>query len=552
MNLGRYKNNPFKLLFNYNLEYILWKLKQIYFLYKRNRKIKNIKWVSNKELIIQRKQENPICFGIFIIIKNNNFPMISELVCNEVKSIKEQTYQNFNIFIINKNNLDLNINIDNVIILNDILYEELLKYDYIILMNEYIRLTENAIYEIFKTFKFKNADFIYTDEDTINNGYLFKPDFSPYMLRSFPYMGSCLALSRQCVNELYKYNINIKDLYMVSLFGSEFSKNVFHIPKILYHNCEIYMDISQLEYTLKKFLAYKKINADIKYDINNQRFHVFYKLKEKPLISILIPNKDNIDVLEKCINSLINKTNYDNFEIIILENNSIKQETFDYYKKLQKLYDKIKILVYKHEFNYSSVNNFGVEYSNGEYIILLNNDVEIISNYWIEEMLNIAQNDNVGAVGAKLYFEDNTIQHAGVVLGFNGTTGHIFYGADKNNKVYMNLTNTLRETSIITGALLMVSRKKFLEVQGLDERFSFDFNDMDFCLKLIKLGYFNIFTPYVEAYHYESKSRGNENIKVKSKRFLKEAKLFQKKWKKELLEGDCYYNPNLKLKNLKY
>ena len=276
------------------------------------------------------------------------------------------------------------------------------------------------------------------------------------------------------------------------------------------------------------------------------RSHV--EIQGEPLISIIIPNKDHIDDLELCISSVEERSTWKNYEILVVENNSENKETFAYYEALKGRYDNVRILTWKKEFNYSSINNFAVKEARGEYLLFLNNDVEIITPSWIEEMLQNCQQDGVGITGAKLYYPDDTIQHAGVVVGLGGIAGHIMCKAPRETVGYMGRMVCVQEISAVTAACMLVKASVFREVGGFDEELKVAFNDIDFCMKVRSVGQKVVFTPYAELYHYESKSRGLEDTPEKQQRFSREVKCFRRKWERELLKGDPYYSPNLSLK----
>ena len=276
-----------------------------------------------------------------------------------------------------------------------------------------------------------------------------------------------------------------------------------------------------------------------------------YQWKEEPLLSIIIPNKDHVDDLKKCIESVENRSVYRNFEFVIVENNSIEEETFAYYKELEKR-DNVTVLYYKGEFNYSRINNFGVAQAKGEYILLLNNDTEMIEPESIKEMLDVCMRPDVGIVGAKLLYEDNTIQHAGVIIGFGGIAGHAFIGQDKEDNGYFSRILCVQDLSAVTAACLMVRKSVYDEVKGLDEDYRVAFNDIDFCLKVRREGYLVVYEPNVELYHYESKSRGYEDTPEKQKRFLSEINYMKAHWSEILTKGDPYYNENFSLNTCNY
>ena len=256
---------------------------------------------------------------------------------------------------------------------------------------------------------------------------------------------------------------------------------------------------------------------------------------------------DYVDTLRACISSILEKTTYKNFEIVIVENNSKEAETFLYYDELRND-PHIRIVTWNGKFNYSAINNFGIkEAATGEYILLLNNDIEVITPDWIQEMLMFAQRSDVGAVGAMLYYPDDTIQHAGVILGIGGVAGHAHKNLLRGDYGYMSRATIAQNLSAVTAACMMVPRDVWEKVHGLDEAFEVAFNDVDLCMRIREAGYLIVWTPYAELYHYESKSRGYEDTPEKQKRFEGEAHRFQGRWKKELEEGDPYYNPNLTL-----
>ena len=265
-----------------------------------------------------------------------------------------------------------------------------------------------------------------------------------------------------------------------------------------------------------------------------------------PLISVVIPTKNRAKLIPRAIESVLSQ-DYEDYEIIIVENNSDKK-TFAYYDTLKK-YDNIKIVVYKPEngFNYSAINNYGVKFASGEHYILLNNDVEIITPEWIEEMLMYSQRDDIGAVGAMLYYPNDTIQHAGVTIGVLTLAGHNFKHSHRGDPGYFGRAGYQQNISAVTAACLMVSSEVYEKVNGLDESFAVAFNDIDFCMRIRKEGYLIVFTPFAELYHYESISRGDDETPEKRKRFVSEVERFQSRWKKELEAGDPYYNPNLTL-----
>ncbi len=438
--------------------------------------------------------------------------------------------------------------------------------EYIALFDHDDLLHPSALYEVMRAICEHGADFIYTDENTFSeeprDSYNphFKPDFSPDTLRSYNYICHLSAFSRELLDSVgyFRSEYDGSQDYDLILRLTEKAKKVFHIRKILYywraHKNSVAQDVGAKPYTVtaaKKALAAHLERCALKGEVLDSSvpttYHIKYEIDGNPLISVIIPNKDHTDDLDICLKSLYEKSSYKNFEVIIVENNSTEKETFEYYEAIAQKHGNIKIVKWEGNFNYSAINNFGVNYAKGEFILLLNNDVEIINGSCLEEMLMFAQRKDVGAVGAKLYYSDDTVQHAGVILGLGGTAGHAHKHFGRSHPGYMARASIAQNLSACTAACLMMRRDVFDEVGGLDESFEVAFNDVDLCMKIRKKGYLVVFTPYAELYHYESKSRGNDSTPEKLERFRGEIDRFKEKWKKQLDDGDPYYNPNLTL-----
>lgn len=438
--------------------------------------------------------------------------------------------------------------------------------EYIALFDHDDLLHPSALYEVMRAICEHGADFIYTDENTFSeephDAYNphFKPDFSPDTLRSYNYICHLSVFSRELLDSVgyFRSEYDGSQDYDLILRLSEKAKKIFHIRKILYywraHKNSVAQDVGAKPYTVtaaKKALAAHLercgLNGEVLDSSVATTYHIKYEIDGNPLISVIIPNKDHTDDLDICLKSLYEKSSYKNFEVIIVENNSTEKETFEYYEALTQKHGNIKIVTWKGNFNYSAINNLGVSYAKGEYILLLNNDVEIINGSCLEEMLMFAQRKDVGAVGAKLYYSDDTVQHAGVILGLGGTAGHAHKHFARSHPGYMARASIAQNLTACTAACLMMRRDVFDEVGGLDESFEVAFNDVDLCMKIRKKGYLVVFTPYAELYHYESKSRGNDSTPEKLERFRGEIDRFKEKWQKQLDDGDPYYNPNLTL-----
>ena len=464
--------------------------------------------------------------------------------------------------------------------------------DYIALLDHDDILADYALYEVVNYInKYPNSEFLYSDEDKIDendNRYdaYFKPDFAPDTLRSQNYICHFSVFKKELMQKLngFKSDYDGAQDYDIFLRMSEIVKpeNITHIPKILYHWRVHSESTAKLNSNGKNyaFEAGKKAIEDHLKRIGLEGtvtegciegiYRVDYKLKGNPKVSIVIPNKDGKDILRVCINSILEKTSYKNYEIIVVENNSETEEIFEYYKELIKN-EKIKVVNYntgkeitkpeessleytnknrikvKPGFNYSAVINFGVRCSSGEYVIQLNNDTELITENWLEILLGFIQRKDVGAVGVKLYFPDETIQHAGIIVGIGGIAGNRFKSIPKNGHGYFAQESMIENLSAVTGACLMAPKAIYEEVGWMDENLAVAFNDVDFCLKIREKGYLVVYNPYVEFWHYESKTRGAENTPAKIKRFQGEISRFEQKWGNILDEGDPYYNINLSL-----
>ena len=425
-------------------------------------------------------------------------------------------------------------------------------------------LAPNAFFEFVKVFnKYKEVDAIYSDEDKISmdgKKYFqphFKPDFNEDLLNTNNYICHLFMVKRELIEKVGLLNSEFDGSqdYDFILRCSEKAERIYHIPKILYH-WRAHKD-STAENPESKLYAfdagrraveahYKRcgIEAEVTQPECYGIYRTQYKVVGDPRISIIIPNKDHIEDLNKCILSIIEKTKYDNYEIIIVENNSEKEDTFAYYKEIESKWDNVKVVYWESEgFNYSAINNYGVRFASGEYLLFLNNDTEMINDNCLEEMLGYCQRNNVGVVGARLYYPDETIQHAGVVIGLGGVAGHIFLGTPRGQIGYFAGIICAQDYSAVTAACMMTKAGVFRKVGGFDEKLGIAFNDIDYCLKVRRLGKLIVYNPYAELYHYESKSRKKEDTRTKANRLNKETEIFTKKWEEFYKKGDPYYNP---------
>lgn len=438
--------------------------------------------------------------------------------------------------------------------------------DFIALLDHDDIIPKFALYEIVKTINENpDVDFIYTDEDKIleeNEKRIsphFKQDYAIDTLRSYNYICHFSIFKKELMDKLGGFNSEFDGSqdYDLILRATEQAKHIVHIPKILY-NWRI-SSTSVASGAAAKPYAYEAAKRAILASIERHGiqgakvedsriiglYKVTYPVKGEPKISIIIPNKDHKKDLKRCIKSIL-KSTYKNYEIIIVENNSKEKNIFKYYKKLEK---NPNIKIEKCEmsiFNYSKLNNYGASKANGEYFVFLNNDTKIITNNWLETIISNCQREEIGAIGAKLIYKNKRIQHAGVVLNLTGTAGHVNWNEKENNPGYFGRIMIQQNVSAVTGALLGVSKKTFDQVNGFDETFPIAYNDVDFCLKIQDIGKLITYNPYIEAYHYESQSRGYEDTEEKQKRLKKEENKLKKKWKKYFDVTDKYYSPNLR------
>jgi len=430
-------------------------------------------------------------------------------------------------------------------------------------------LHPSALYEVMRVIcQKKEADFIYTDEAVFSPaGNIverhYKPDFAVDTLCSHNYISRFTVFSRTLMEKagLFRAEFDGSQDYDLILRYTAVANGIYHIPKLLYFHQRREKSnvskkinvISSAENALSDHLKQRGISAQVEAKIGLPGYYrIIYELTERPLVSIIIPNRDNVYLLRNCLSSIIERTTYDNYEIIIVENNSADNATENFYKELVR-YDNIRIVYWEgKEFNFSEICNMGYKCSNGKQLIFLNNDIEIITPNWIEEMLMYCQRDDVGAAGAKLYFSNRSIQHAGVVLGIGGTAGHIYYGAPLGSAGYMGKLKIVQNMSAVTAACMMVRRKVFEEAGFFEPEFKSSYNDVDLCLKIKKAGYLIVWTPYAEAYHLESRSRGYNITYEKKRQLIHEMALFKAKWKDVITQGDPYYNCNFSLENVNY
>jgi len=552
--------------------------------------------LNERKRQIETKFPRPVKISILVPLYNTPSRFLKEMI----SSVQNQTYANWELCLADGSD-DKNFHVEKIcrqfMSTDDrIIYKKLTRNEGIagntnhclsLATGEYIGLFDHddilhptALYEYVTVINDQNADYIYCDEATFHRGSIdkmitlhFKPDFAIDNLRANNYICHFSVFSRELIDgtELFRTKFDGSQDHDMILRLTARAEKIVHVPKLLYywrsHRGSAASDISVKPYAIA---AAKGAVADHlracgfeNFRISSTRayeiiFKIAYQIIGAPKISIIIANKDHLSDLKRLIDSILEKSTYNNYEIIVVENNSVTKEIFAYYKEI-KANPKVRVVIYpwedtafpmiKPSFNFSAINNYGVSQSNGDYILLLNNDMEVIRINWLEELLMYAQREDVGAVGGKLYYTDKTIQHAGVVLGLGAhrTAGHSHYKQHRENLGYMGRLCYTQNVSAVTGACLMVKKSLYEEVGGLDESFAVSLNDVDFCLRLREKGYLNVFTPFAELYHFESQSRGLDDCGEKAERYNDESARFREKWDSVLAAGDPYYNPNFSL-----
>ncbi len=453
---------------------------------------------------------------------------------------------------------------------------QMAKGDYIGLLDHDDLLAPDALYEVAKALwaeKEKTGrmpEMLYTDEDKVRadlSEHLqpnLKPDFNPDLLRSNNYICHFLVFSRALfdrVGGLDEEYDGAQD-YDFILRCTEISDGIVHIPRILYHwrlseNSTADNPASK-EYAyeagqraIEAHLTRMGLNGEVSRKKDTGCYRVKYHVKGNPLVSVIIPNKDEKETLRNCLTSIIEKTTWKNYEIIVVENNSETPEIFNYYKEIDGR-NGVRVVYWDGDFNYSAINNFGISKAKGDFILCLNNDTEVISPDWMTELLSHAQRPGTGIAGARLYYPDDTIQHAGMIIGIGGVAGNVFTGLKRGHTGYMHRESLQQDLSAVTAACMMIKRDAFNAAGGFEEQLAIAFNDADFCLKVREAGYLIVYDPYAELYHYESKTRGAEDTNEKARRFQNEIEYMRSHWTKILREGDPYYNPNLSLSKWNY
>lgn len=541
-----------------------------------------------RELRAQRKEgfEGAPLFSVVVPLYNTPVKYLRAMI----KSVLAQSYRNFELVLIDASDLEHTNVGETVKKFSDrrIVYCNIAKNEgisantniglreaageYFALLDHDDALSPNALYEMAKAIRETKADFLYSDEIVLSDDlkslgeYHFKPDFSPDYLRGCNYITHLSVFSRALVSRAgggARSEYDGAQDYDLILRLTEKAEKIVHIPKVLYywrrHAGSTAGDITAKPYAIEA--GAKALTAHLKRVGIPGRvaalmehpgaYHIVYDVPApQPLVSILIPNKDHVDDLKRCLASIFQQGGYDRFEILILENNSTQPETVEFYKTLVQTCKQIRVLQYKGAFNFSAINNLGAKHARGEHLLLLNNDVELLSPGFVREMVSYSRREDVGAVGAKLYYPDDQIQHAGVFIGLGGSAGHNHKGHPRKTGGDMYRVCTPQNLCAVTGACLMVKTSLYKAMNGLDEQhFAVAYNDIDFCLRLRAKGLLNVMTPHAQAYHYESKSRGDDTKSggAEQERYEAEKARFVQRYQKLMQHGDPYYNPHFTL-----
>lgn len=441
------------------------------------------------------------------------------------------------------------------------------KGEYILLMDHDDLITRNALQEIVISINdHPDADIIYSDEDKIDenkhhSAAHFKPDWAPDHLLSRNYIGHVCVIRKTIMDEIGRFREGFEGSqdYDLLLRATEITQRIHHIPKVLYHWRIHALSAAQGEEVkpyaymaakkaLEEALLRRGMQVEVKYLNGLRGYRIVYPLLEEPLVSIIIPSKDQTELLKNTVDSILNKTTYRRYEIIVLNNNSTSKSFQQFITEYSTKYaGQFRCVEAHFPFNFSKLMNMGRELAQGKMLLLLNNDVEVIHGDWLETMVSYAQQKRIGAVGVKLLYPDDTIQHAGVIVGLGGIAGHTFVGMHQDEPGYFNYIQSTNNYSAVTAACLMVRADVYDAVGGMDEIFEVEYNDVDFCLRIQEAGYNNVYLPHVSLYHFESATRGHPHqSKSGYERHLKEMALFKERWQK-IIDHDPYYNPNLNL-----
>lgn len=490
---------------------------------------------SRKELVRQQQEtlRQGIRIGIYIPETGEN-----QSLRNRTKeSLKKQSDQNY-------------------CFLKDFPGEE----EYLLFLRTGVRLEPDALFELASAAeKNPETEIFYADQDQqrkTGKGYHMpecKPCFDLYYLQSRNYIGDAFLVSRRLALRTGMPDTGKKGavFYDYLLRCAEQTENVMRIPKILFHmpsGCPDPMEKEALAAHYRRMC----IPAEVWDTAKKGTYQTHYQYQESPLLSVIIPNCDQAAQLRTCVESILEMGGYDDLEILIVENNSRERETFLCYEDLCRKDPRVRIYTWKGKFNYSAINNDAVKEAKGEYLLFLNNDTRIRTKESVDVLMNLVQRPDVGAVGARLSYEDDTIQHAGVILGYGGIAGHALEGASGEIYERQPFALAVRQLSAVTAACMAVKKKAFLEAGGFSMELAVAYNDIDLCLNMREKGWKVLYCPQADVYHFESRTRGLEMTKEKAERVKREEAFFKNRWKERIDEGDPFYHPNLTLEKPDY
>lgn len=445
--------------------------------------------------------------------------------------------------------------------------------EFVAVLDHADKLSLHALYHVAVAFnEYPGAKIVYSDEDKLDESGKrfdphFKPDWNPDLLYSQNYISHLGVYDAALVREIGGFRIDYEggqdyDLLLRCVARCQ-DDEIIHVPKVLYHRrCQdnaAAQDTDEKRHTadvairaLRDYFISRGEEVTVHQGIGANTYRVQHAIPEPaPLVSLLIPTRDKLDLINTCVGSILKKTTYPNYEILILDNQSAEARTLEWFDDIQSD-SRIRVLRYDHPFNYSAINNFGAKHARGEFLGLVNNDIEVISEEWLSEMVSHAVRPKIGCVGAKLYYDDNTIQHAGVILGVGGVASHSHKRFPREAPGYFQRLLLIQNLSAVTAACLLVKKSIYEEVSGLNENdLTVAYNDVDFCLRVHEAGYRNLWTPYAELYHHESISRGAEDTPEKKARFTEEQEYMKRTWGKAL-DLDSAYNCNLTLSRVDF
>jgi len=512
------------------------------------------RWINRREpkLFIIDRIDSKIKFSVVLLAESNDASTL-------IDSLISQYYENWELIVVG-DSLD-NFYKNNNCVINAVDTSNALAKatgDWIVFMDTSMVLSPYALSEMATQIQQNpDAGLIYSDEDTIDergirsNPY-FKSDFNLDLLYSMSYIRKSFLCKSSVARDVGGFNESVYGCieydFILRVLENIGEKAIHHIPKVLFHILKSEDDAMRREACESEVLRdyFKRINEEdvvVGDGLSILTHRVQWPLKNpSPLVSIIIPTRDQLEILQQCITSIQDKTTYPLYEIVIVDNQSESQDTIRYLEELSTL-PNVKLLKYGHPFNYSAINNYAVSQVNGEIILLLNNDVEVISPNWLDEMVSQASRSDIGCVGTMLYYPDDTIQHAGVILGLGDVAGHTHKYMKRGSSGYFNRACVVQDYSAVTAACLAIRKSVYEEVGGLnEENLTIAYNDVDLCLKVHEAEYRNLWTPYAELYHHESKSRGKDNTHEKKARYLSEVAYMQKMWG-HILVNDRYYHP---------